>query len=100
VILEDDDDYYYNHPDKGWVDTDTEEEPMELPKDHPRVSSGSNEVHPMVVMMTQMMIQSQLSLQAHRHLSPMMRSRYITWTLLKVHSPRFSGGPCRELASR
>jgi hypothetical protein len=25
------------------VDTDTEEEPMELPEDHPEVSSGSNE---------------------------------------------------------
>jgi hypothetical protein len=36
-------DYYYNHPDGGWVDTNTEEEPMELPEDHPEVSSGSNE---------------------------------------------------------
>jgi hypothetical protein len=43
VILEDDNDYYYNHPDGGWVDTDIEEEPMELPEDHPEVSSGSNE---------------------------------------------------------
>jgi hypothetical protein len=25
------------------VDTDTEEEPMELPEDHPEVSSGSND---------------------------------------------------------
>jgi hypothetical protein len=43
VILEDDNDYYYNHPDGGWVDTDIEEEPMELPEDHSEVSSGSNE---------------------------------------------------------
>jgi hypothetical protein len=35
-MLEDDDDYYFNHPDGGWVDTDTKE-------DHPGVSSGSNE---------------------------------------------------------
>jgi hypothetical protein len=92
VILEDDDYYYYNHPDGGWVDIDTEEEPMELPEDHPEVSSGSNEdpaggdgadpgavgemrmtmvtmtqVHPMVVTMTKIMIQSQRSPQAHRH---------------------------------
>jgi hypothetical protein len=38
-----DDDYDYDHSNGGWVDTDTEEEPMELPKDHPEVSSGSNE---------------------------------------------------------
>jgi hypothetical protein len=40
---EDDDHYYYDHSNGGWVDTDTEEEPMELPEDHPEVSSGSNE---------------------------------------------------------
>jgi hypothetical protein len=38
-----DDYYYYNHLNGGWVDTDTKEEPMELPEDHPEVSSGSNE---------------------------------------------------------
>jgi hypothetical protein len=38
-----DDYYYYDHSNGGWVDTDTEEEPMELPEDHPEVSSGSNE---------------------------------------------------------
>jgi hypothetical protein len=37
------DNYYYNHPNGGWVDTDTEEEPKELPEDHPEVSSGGNE---------------------------------------------------------
>jgi hypothetical protein len=42
VILEDNDDNYAHH-EGGWVDTDTEEEPMELPGDHPEVSSGSNE---------------------------------------------------------
>jgi hypothetical protein len=42
VILEDDDYYYYGNPEGGWVDTSTEEEPMELPEDHPEVSSGSN----------------------------------------------------------
>jgi hypothetical protein len=42
VILKDDDNYYYNHPDGGWVDTDTEEA-MGLPEDHHGVSSGSNE---------------------------------------------------------
>jgi hypothetical protein len=40
---EDDDYYYYNHPNGGWADIDTKEEPMELPEDHPEVSSGSNE---------------------------------------------------------
>jgi hypothetical protein len=44
-------------------------------------------VHQMVVMMTQMMIQSQPPLQAHHHLSPIMRSRYFTWIPLRVHSP-------------
>jgi hypothetical protein len=43
VILEDNNDDYYAHHDGGWVDTDTEEEPMELPEDPPEVSSGSNE---------------------------------------------------------
>jgi hypothetical protein len=38
-----DDYYYYDHSNGGWVDTDTEEAPMELPEDHPEVSSGSNE---------------------------------------------------------
>jgi hypothetical protein len=37
------DDHHYEHSNGGWVDTDTEEEPMELPDDHPEVSSGSNE---------------------------------------------------------
>jgi hypothetical protein len=43
VILEENDDDYYGYHEGGWVDTDTEEEPMELPEDHPEVSSGSNE---------------------------------------------------------
>jgi hypothetical protein len=43
VILERDDDDYRGHPEGGWVDTDTKEEPMELPEDHPEVSSSSNE---------------------------------------------------------
>jgi hypothetical protein len=42
VILEDDDDDHHGHPEGGWVDTDIKEEPMELPKDLPEVSSGSN----------------------------------------------------------
>jgi hypothetical protein len=33
----------YDAPNGGWVDTDTEEEPMELPEDHPKASCGSNE---------------------------------------------------------
>jgi hypothetical protein len=37
------DDHNYDHSNGGWVDIDTEEEPMELPDDHPEVSSGSNE---------------------------------------------------------
>jgi hypothetical protein len=40
--LEDNHDYYDDSK-GGWVDTDTEEEPMELPEDHPEVSSDSNE---------------------------------------------------------
>jgi hypothetical protein len=43
VILEDEDDNYYGYHEGGWVDTDTEEEPMELFEDHPKVSSGSND---------------------------------------------------------
>jgi hypothetical protein len=43
VILEDNNDDYYAHPKGGWVDTDTEEEPMELPEEHSEVSSGINE---------------------------------------------------------
>jgi hypothetical protein len=33
--IEDDDDDYYGYHEGGWVDSDTEEEPMELPEDHP-----------------------------------------------------------------
>jgi hypothetical protein len=42
-VSDQEDNYYYNHPNGGWVDTDTEEEPMELPEDHLEVSSGINE---------------------------------------------------------
>jgi hypothetical protein len=42
-VSDPEDNYYYNHPNGGCVDTDTEEEPMELPEDHPGVSSGNNE---------------------------------------------------------
>jgi hypothetical protein len=57
------------------------------------------QLHSIVVTRTQMMIQSQPTQQTNRHQNPIMRSKYITWTLLKVHSQHFSGGPCRELAS-
>jgi hypothetical protein len=118
------DDHRYDHSNGGWVNTDTEEEPMELPEDHPEVSSGSNEgpaggdggdsgaadgdkdeggdddseapgdddddpdddPEP-------------AEAASPRHLSPITRSRYIGWTLLKVNSQHFSGGPCRESAS-
>jgi hypothetical protein len=43
VIVEDDENDYYGYHEGGWVDTDTKEEPMALPKDHPEASSGSNE---------------------------------------------------------
>jgi hypothetical protein len=42
VILEDDDDDNHGRPEGGSVDTDTEEEPMELPEDHTEVTRGSN----------------------------------------------------------
>ncbi|XP_025791860.1 uncharacterized protein LOC112873045 [Panicum hallii] len=42
VIVEDDDDDYYGYHEGGWMDTDTEEEPMELPEDHPDATSNSN----------------------------------------------------------
>ena len=60
MVVDDDDDNddYYGYYGGGWMDTDTEQEPMELPKDHPAA-----------------------------------------WTLQKVHSPRFSRGPCRGLVS-
>jgi hypothetical protein len=114
-----------DHSNGGWVDTDTEEEPMELPEDHPEVSSGSNEGPtggdggdsgaadgdqdkggdddpdaPGDATTIQMMIQSQLSPQTHHHLSLAMRNRYFTWTLRRDHSPRFSGGLCRGLVFR
>jgi hypothetical protein len=38
----DDDDDYYGYYGGGWVDTDTKEEPMELPKDHPD-TAGDND---------------------------------------------------------
>jgi hypothetical protein len=41
--LEDDDEDYYSYHEGGWVETDTEEEPMALPEDYPEASSGSNE---------------------------------------------------------
>jgi hypothetical protein len=44
------------------------------------------QLHPMVVMRIQIMIQSQPMQQTNRHQSPITRSRYIAWTLLKVHS--------------
>jgi hypothetical protein len=43
VIVEDDDDDYYGYHEGGWVDTDTEEEPMELSEDHLDATSDSNE---------------------------------------------------------
>jgi hypothetical protein len=43
MIVEDDDDDYYGYHEGGWVDTDTEEEPMELLEIHPHVTSDSNE---------------------------------------------------------
>jgi hypothetical protein len=84
VIVEDDDDNYYGYHEGCWVDTDTEEEPMELPEDHPNAPQGAamrmlqevtvpiqvpqvetmmkmvmmTQTHPMVMMRTQMMIQS------------------------------------------
>jgi hypothetical protein len=42
VVVDDDDDYY-GYYGGGWVDTDTEEEPMELPEDHPDAVGDSNE---------------------------------------------------------
>jgi hypothetical protein len=43
VIVEDDDDDYYGHYEGGWMDTDIEEELMELPEDHPDATSDSSE---------------------------------------------------------
>jgi hypothetical protein len=43
VEIEDDDDNYYGYHEGGWVDSDTEEEPMELPEDHPDAIGDSNE---------------------------------------------------------
>jgi hypothetical protein len=121
VEIEDDDDDYYGYYKGGWVDTNTKEEPMEMPEDHADTTGDSNEdaqeemvpiqvpqketmlkmvmmtqLHPMVVTM---MIQSQPIRQMNRDQSPITRSRYIVWTLLKVHYQYLSGGPCRESAS-
>jgi hypothetical protein len=43
VEIEDDDDDDYGYYERGWVDTDTEEEPMELPEDHRDAAGDSNE---------------------------------------------------------
>jgi hypothetical protein len=116
AFVEVDDDDYCGYYGGGWVDTDNEEEPMELPEDHPDAVEGSKEEDAAggdtadsdaaggddakdFVTMTQMMIQSQPTQQTNHHQSPIMRNKYITWTLLKVHSQHFSGGPCRESAS-
>jgi hypothetical protein len=40
VEIEDDDDNYYGYHEGGWVDSDTEEEPMELPEDDPGAVEG------------------------------------------------------------
>jgi hypothetical protein len=42
-LVVDDDDDYYGYYRGGWVDTDTEEEPMELPEDHPDTTGNNNE---------------------------------------------------------
>jgi hypothetical protein len=42
VEVNDDDGDYYGYYEVGWVDTDTEEEPMELPEDHLDVIGNSN----------------------------------------------------------
>jgi hypothetical protein len=43
VVVDDDDDDNYGYYGGGWVDTDTEEEPMELPEDQPDTAGNSNE---------------------------------------------------------
>jgi hypothetical protein len=43
VVVDDDNDDYYGYYEGGWVDTDSEEEPMELPEDHPEATGDSNE---------------------------------------------------------
>jgi hypothetical protein len=43
VEVDDDDDNYYSYYRGGWVDTDTEEELMELPDDHPDAARDSDE---------------------------------------------------------
>jgi hypothetical protein len=40
---EDNEDNYYGYYRGGWVDTDTEEEPMELPEDHPDATEDSDD---------------------------------------------------------
>jgi hypothetical protein len=74
--------------------------PIQVPQEETMLKMVMmTQLHPMVVTRIQMMIQSQPMQQTNRHQSPIMRSKYIAWTLLKVHSQHFSGGPCRELAS-
>jgi hypothetical protein len=43
MVVDDDDDDYYGYHEVCWVDTDTEEEPMDLPKDQPDATGDSNE---------------------------------------------------------
>jgi hypothetical protein len=43
VVVDDHDDDYYGYYGGGWVDIDTEEEPMELPEDHLDAAEDRNE---------------------------------------------------------
>jgi hypothetical protein len=50
------DDHHYDHSNGGWVDTDTEEEPMELPDDHPEVSIQRSQVAAMRALQEEMVV--------------------------------------------
>jgi hypothetical protein len=43
MVVDDDNEDYYGYYGGGWVDTDTEEEPIELPEDHPDTAGDSDE---------------------------------------------------------
>jgi hypothetical protein len=45
VVVDDDDDDNYGYYGGGWVDTDTEEEPMELPEDQTRQVTAMRMLH-------------------------------------------------------
>jgi hypothetical protein len=112
VVVEDDDDDYYDYYEGGWVDTDTEEEPMKLSEDHLDAAGDSNKdavggdgADPGAVGGDNAEdgegdpAAPDGGDEDQPPPEPHYEKQIHAWTLLKVHSQHFSSGPCRESAS-